>query len=53
LLSVHCDSSDWVDRAKTLLERTGAATMFSSKGEASADYVATDKPRVRTGSGGL
>jgi hypothetical protein len=50
LLSVHCDSSDWVDRAKALLERTGGQDV-SSKSEASADYAATDKPQVRHGGG--
>jgi hypothetical protein len=52
LLSVHCDSSDWVDRAKLLLERIGAQHV-SSKSEASADYASTDKPRVRHGGGGV
>jgi len=52
LLSVHCDNSDWVKRAKDVLERTGAHDI-SSTGEASADYAKTDKPRVRTGGGGL
>src|SRR5579864_1305786 len=33
LVSVHCDNSDWVDRAKGLLERTGAEDI-SSTGEA-------------------
>jgi len=51
LLSVHCDNSDWVKRGKEILERTGAADI-SSTGEASADYAKSDKPRVRTGSGG-
>src|SRR3982750_4154646 len=44
LLSVHCDNSDWVKRAKTVLERTGAQDI-SSTGESSADYAETDKPR--------
>lgn len=52
LLSVHCDNSEWVDRAKALLERTGAQNV-ASKSEASADYAATDKPRVRHGGGGI
>src|SRR4029077_4447626 len=29
LLSVHCDSSDWVKRAKNILERTGAQDVAS------------------------
>jgi len=48
LLSVHCDNSDWVKRAKTVLDRTGAQDV-SSSGEASADYAKSDKPRARTG----
>jgi len=48
LLSVHCDNSDWVKKAKDVLERTGAEDV-SSSGEAKADYEKTDKPRVRTG----
>jgi hypothetical protein len=48
LLSVHCDDSNWVKRAKDILERTGAQDI-SSTGESSADYAASDKPRVRHG----
>src|SRR5438445_1060007 len=48
LLSVHCDNSDWVKRAKNILERTGARDI-SSTGESSADYAKSDKPKVRTG----
>ena len=53
LLSVHCDNSDWVKRAKNILEETGAEDV-SSAGEASADYEKTDKPlpRTRTSGGG-
>jgi len=47
LLSVHCDDSDWVRRAKDLLERTGAQDI-SSAGEASADYAKSDRPMPRT-----
>src|SRR5689334_23625044 len=47
LLSVHCDSSDWVKRAKDLLKQTGAEDI-SSTGEASADFDKTDKPVSRT-----
>jgi len=52
LLSVHCDNSDWVKRAKEILERTGGKDV-SSAGEASADYGESDMPRVRHGGGGL
>lgn len=43
LLSVHADNSEWVDKAKDLLKRTGARDI-SSTGEASADFGSTDKP---------
>jgi hypothetical protein len=52
LLSVHCDDSGWVDRAKAVIERSGAEHV-SSKSEASADYAESDKPRVRHGGGGV
>jgi len=51
LVSVHCDNSDWVKRAKDILERTGANDSASA-GEAGADYAESDKPRVRYGGGG-
>jgi len=50
LLSVHCDNSDWVGRAKDILERTGGEDIASA-GEAGADYSESDKPRTRTGGG--
>jgi hypothetical protein len=50
LLSVHCDNSDWVKRAKETLDRTGA-TDISSASEADADYAKSDRPRVRHGGG--
>ncbi len=46
LLSVHCDNSDWVKRAKTILEQTGAEDIASA-GESSADFAKDDTPRVR------
>jgi len=46
LLSVHCDNSDWVGRAKDILKQTGAEDVASS-GEKSADYDETDKPTPR------
>jgi hypothetical protein len=39
LLSVHCDTSDQITRAKELLKHAGADDI-SSSGEASADYAA-------------
>jgi hypothetical protein len=47
LLSVHCDNSDWVKRAKQILESTGAQNV-SSAGESGADYNESDKPGVRS-----
>ncbi len=50
LLSVHCDNSDWVKRAKELLENTGA-TDISTSTEAKADFAAAERPepRIRAG----
>ncbi len=47
LLSVHCDSQDWCNRAKKVLKDTGAQNI-SSTSEASADYGTTDRPTERT-----
>ncbi len=49
LLSVHCDSSDWISRAKDILHRTGAEDVASA-GEAHADYAKHDHPVARTAS---
>ena len=46
LLSVHCDNSDWKDRAKEVLERTGADDI-SSAAEGKADYAKTDRPTMK------
>jgi hypothetical protein len=46
LLSVHCDSSEWVKRGKQILERTGAEEIGTA-GEASADYAMSDRPASR------
>jgi hypothetical protein len=46
LLSVHCDDSEWVMRAKKILEQTGAEEI-SSAGEAAADYASSDRPGSR------
>jgi hypothetical protein len=43
LLSVHCDASDWVKRAKERLKETGAESIASA-GEASSDFAKTDRP---------
>lgn len=49
LMSVHSDNSEWTDRAKDILERTGARDV-SSHGEAKADFAKSDKPESRGGS---
>jgi hypothetical protein len=46
LLSVHCDSSEWVSRAKKILVETGAEDV-SSASEAAADYAMSDRPGSR------
>jgi hypothetical protein len=46
LLSIHCDSSEWVKRAKSILEETGAEDIGSA-GEASADYAMSERPASR------
>jgi len=43
---VHCDSSEWVGRAKKILADTGAEDI-SSASEAAADYATSDRPGVR------
>lgn len=47
LLSVHCDSHDWVKRAEEVLKHTGAEDI-SSSGEAAADFATSDKPMLRS-----
>lgn len=46
LLSVHCDSSEWSQRAQKSLKDTGAR-YISSASESTADYATTDKPTPR------
>jgi hypothetical protein len=48
LLSVHCDNSEWVKRAKDLLRQSGAEDIGSA-GEKGAEYAVSDKPHVRSG----
>lgn len=43
LLSVHADDSYWKDKAKDILEHTGAEDI-GAKGESKADYDKTDRP---------
>lgn len=46
LISVHCDSREWCDRAKMTLKSTGARNI-SSASESAADYGTTDQPTER------
>lgn len=46
LLSVHCDSREWCERAKKTLMATGARDI-STTAEASADFGTADKPTER------
>jgi hypothetical protein len=55
LVSVHCDSSDWVKRGKEILEQTGGQDI-AAESEKTGDYANHDKPapRVRgAGSGAV
>jgi hypothetical protein len=49
LVSVHCDSAEWVKRAKALLLTTGAQEVAAA-GEKRGDFANADKPmpRVKT-----
>ncbi len=51
LLSVHCDNSDWVKRAKEIIERTGAQDIGAA-GEEAGDFANADKPMPRTRTAG-
>ena len=46
LLSVHSDDSEWTDRAKKILEITGAEDIHATS-EAKGDYAETDRPVLR------
>jgi hypothetical protein len=46
LLSVHCDSADWKNRAMDILKQTGAGDI-GSEGEAKADFASSDRPNPR------
>jgi hypothetical protein len=43
LISVHCDDSEWKNRAKRVLEAQGAQDIAATS-EASADFGKTDRP---------
>ena len=48
LLSVHCDDSEWCDKAEDILERCGA-TDISSTSEADADANESKRPFSMSG----
>lgn len=55
LVSVHCDSSDWVKRAKEIMAQTGGQEIGVA-GEKQGDFANADKPMPRAriaGSGGV
>ena len=45
LLSVHADDSKWIQKAKKILEQTGADDIAST-GETKGDYANMDKPKT-------
>jgi hypothetical protein len=47
LLSVHCDNSDWVKRAKTILSNAGGLDIAGAH-EAKADFATSDRPMPRS-----
>lgn len=52
LASVHCDDSIWTQRAKEIMERSGAQDITSTGG-AKADYVRSDRPHAQNATGDL
>lgn len=46
LISVHCDSADWVKRCKEVMVQTGGQDIASS-GEKAGDFANADKPMPR------
>ena len=46
LLSVHCDNSEWVRRAKEVLRQTGGQDIGATS-EKAGDFANADKPRPR------
>jgi len=46
LISIHCDDSEWVNRAKEVLKNIGADDV-ASVGESGADFATSNRPHVR------
>ncbi|HWB86393.1 MAG TPA: quinol:electron acceptor oxidoreductase subunit ActD [Bryobacteraceae bacterium] len=51
LLSVHCDSDEWVKQARHILEETGAQDIASA-GEKTGDFANMDRPKPRVRAAG-
>ena len=49
LVSVHCDNSDWVSRAKDILKRSGAEDISSAGEKAASTHGVARDDKVRTG----
>jgi len=47
LVSVHCDDSDWTDKAKDILEQTGARDVSSAGEKSVSTHGVSETPRVR------
>jgi hypothetical protein len=47
LVSVHCDNSDWVDRAKDVLKQAGAEDISSAGEKSVSTHGVEDKEKVR------
>jgi hypothetical protein len=47
LVSVHCDNSDWVSRAKDVLKQAGADDISSAGEKGASTHGVEDTPRVR------
>jgi Predicted permease len=51
LLSVHCDDPVWTKRAREILQDSGASDI-SEIAESHGDFAQSDKPKLRTRTGG-
>jgi CBS domain-containing protein len=52
LISVHCDSSQWAEKAKKTLEQTGAEDI-STASEERADFARSSRPLTRAHAGAV
>lgn len=49
LISVHCDNSDWVSKAKDILKQSGAEDISSAGEKAASTHGVDTHDKVRTG----